>query len=614
MTKQKTTGFPSNILFVDCETKGIVNRKEPEKSQHYLWFGYACACEYRQGKKTRFKEIFFDKIHHFWKFVESRMQPGKPLYIFAHNITFDLTVLDVWGLSERNDWEVEFAVIDDPPVIVKFNINGIKMILIDTFNYFKCSVADLGKSVGLSKLEMPRMNAPFSKWQTYCKRDVEVIERATLKMFDWFIKDELGGFAYTIAGLALNTYKRKFLDHKIFIHDNPKALKLERDSYLGGLVECYFLGEVKRKKLHVVDVNSMYPFVMMNDYPTKLVKVKNGGTITEIKKWLKTHAVIAQVTINSKQNTYPIKHDGRLIYANGNFDTTLVGPELEKAINAVEVSNVQHFAVYEKEKIFQKYVSYFWKERIKSELEGDFVKRLFCKYLLNSLYGKFGQQLNTWQPLTLETLFYLYHAYGKEYPDDYKESLPEIKFRGVQSQWYPINFDFPIPIRKISTQTQIRVPRGEHNESFPGIAAYVTAYGRTYLSKLRSIAGKTEVYYCDTDSLVCSDKGRINLDEAGYISKTDLGSLKVEATVNYACFFGLKDYIVGNVIKTKGIRKDAIQIGENEFMQNQFEGLKSILKREREPYVTISWVRKQLSRDYHKGIRTNSGWVTPITL
>jgi hypothetical protein len=151
------------------------------------------------------------------------------------------------------------------------------------------------------------------------------------------------------------------------------------------------------------------------------------------------------------------------------------------------------------------------------------------------------------------------------------------------------------------------MPIGEHYESCPIIAAYVTSYGRSLLFNYCDIAGNNNVYYVDTDSLFVNEVGYRNLKRNNCINPYEIGKLKLESSDKQCIFFGPKDYLFNAKRKQKGIRQDAIKIGDSEYMQNQFEGLSSILKRGGEPFIKISWIIKCVSNMYTKGRTTKSG-------
>ncbi|GAH94157.1 unnamed protein product, partial [marine sediment metagenome] len=79
-------------------------------------------------------------------------------------------------------------------------------------------------------------------------------------------------FSITKASQAFCAYRFRFMDHKIYIHNDVTVQNLERSAYIGGRVECFRLGKIPGKQFVSMDINSMYPFVMKAEkYPYELV-------------------------------------------------------------------------------------------------------------------------------------------------------------------------------------------------------------------------------------------------------------------------------------------------------------------------------------------------------
>ncbi len=606
--------IPSNLLFFDTETKGKIDKSNPSSCRHTLWFGWSLAFRYEHGVRTRLKWKRFQTASEFWSFVVSRMDNLRPLYCFAYNLGFDLTITDFWRMSEKLPINIDFAVLEDPPLAIRGFIRNKSLYLIDCFNYWKTGVAELAKSVGLQKLPMPKITASQLKWDKYCKGDVEPLAKAITRLLDYLRINDLGGFGISAPGIAMNILKHSFLKRDVvFIHDNLQVLDLERDAYYGGIVQNFYIGKVK-ERLYNVDVNSLYPAMMLKPMPVKYLGKEVSPTIKQVKSLLKSHGVCAQVLINSKHNVYPTKREGKLLYANGKFITSLCGPELKPALDHNDVEEIVYMSYYELADLFSDYVKFFWNERLKAKKNNDIVTDLFAKLMLNSLYGKFGQRGYQWRELNYANLELYYNLQGLEPPREYRRSDFEPTINWGLSKWFAEGLQHPISIRAFSGQTQLKFPIGEHTESSPIISAYVTSYARQYLLNLIRIAGTNSTYYADTDSLFVNKCGYSRLQRTGNIRERELGKLKLEGSATNSVFNCPKDYVFAGITKIKGIRKDAIQIGDNEYLQNEFEGVKSILQRKPLPYVTIGWVTKQIKRNYNKGIILKNGRVEFITL
>lgn len=614
MKAQKARQCPSNMIFFDNETRPKKTPKQWEDELHYLWFGCALSFRYEHGKRTRSSSLTYRKPAEFWQFIKSRLDKSRPLYVFAHNLPFDLTIVDFWQLAEPLGIKLGFAVLEDPPLIIEATWNDCKIVFLDTMNYGPFALASWGKDLGCDKLPMPKTRKLDASWLTYCQRDVEVTSKIVTGIIDFIHENDLGSFAYTTSKLALNTFKHRFMRHAIYVHDNTRVLELERASYHGGLVHCNFIGKIDEKKLYQLDVNSLYPYVMQNWLPTKLVATFKERRPTQLLSLMKEHCAVACCEISTDERVYPVYQHGRLLEAKGNYLATLCGPELERAIKTGDCYKVHDCAIYARDKIFKDYVTYFWGLRKKFKSEGNQTFNLFAKLLMNGLYGKFGQRAFEWVELNWRNLETLYSNKGKTIPTEYKVEGYKPTICWGQQKWFALGLDEPIKVRAFNGVTQIAMPIGEHYESCPIIAAYVTSMAREYLRDLIAIAGSSNTYYWDTDSLFVNDTGYSRLKAHKLVDNNVLGCLKLEQETDKAEFWCPKDYVFGDKVVRKGIRKDAQQQPDGSYRQLQFEGIKSVLRREPKPYIKIAWIDKKLSRKYNKGKVTPSGWVEYLTL
>lgn len=604
----KTTSCPTNLLFFDTETQSRLNPKDLGSNYQWLWFGYAIAGRYENGIWNREKIVRFTTSDHFWDFVGSRANPKHPLYLFAHNLPFDLTILNFWECSYFKNAQVRFTIFEDPPTVISLELNNCVYNFVDTLNYWRVSLKDLGNSIGLEKGEMPANRKDKKTWNQYCLNDVRILQKSVVNLMRFIEKYKLGPFSFTQASQAMAAFKTSFMKHEIYVHDNYKALILERKAYHGGLVKNFYIGKV-REKIWKLDVNSLYPSVMLNDFPCKLVSRKESPSIRNLNKWSKEFGIVAEVELCTKQNSYCVKTKNGLLDLRGKFTSQLCGPELRNALVNKEANYCYECCLYEMQPIFRDYVNFFYnlRQQFKKPPKNE-VYDLFCKLMMNSLYGKFGQKSFEWVDLNFANFQLLYALHGVEFPSHYTEDNYKPKGLFLTSEWLPLNIPVPCQIRKVGSIEQMRLPVDEHAYSCPIIAAYVTAYARERLRELIRKAGKKNVYYCDTDSLFVNKNGYSNLDKWEEIDPNILGKLKIEEVSTNSTFYCPKVYRFNGKDTIKGIRKDAIQINNNEYLQNQFEGLRTILNREPLPYIKIAWVRKQNSLRYNKGNVSSNGW------
>ncbi|GAI68253.1 unnamed protein product [marine sediment metagenome] len=423
----------------------------------------------------------------------------------------------------------------------------------------------------------------------YCRNDV-LIDFENFKQFIRFlVGNTISRLCYTRASTAMAAYLLRHYHTPIYIHNNAEAIKLERDSYKGGRCECFFIGEPDYESFYVLDVNSLYPFVMRNnEYPVKYICKLPKSTIKELTEYIKIKAVVARVLIETNKPVYAVNRD-RTLFPIGVFETVLTTPELKYALEHGHIKRVYNCVIYEQANIFKSYVDTIYTLRQDFKSAGVDVYQNLCKYLLNSLYGKFGQKAENWvkigdcpnEPDREELLF----THG---------SHKVMRLRYLLGELFELK------------------SYSESFNSFPAIASHVTAYGRMYLWSLMQLCGHGNYFYCDTDSLVVNDTGMDNLTTVLHDIK--LGFMKHEETTHKLIIHGLKDYEKDSKTIIKGIRKNAVKVNEGVYKQEQWSSFKGLLHSGDINTYTVKSITKHLTRKYTKGIVTDSGVVKPISL
>ncbi len=584
------TELPSHMIFVDTETKGIQYDNDTE--HHYLWFGWACYRRTRNSQgNTHTSERWtrFTTADDFWEWVTNCSVSRSRTWIFAHNWNFDAGILATSEILLRSGYRLLKYINDKPPFIVEFRNASSTLRLVDTLNYFAGSLASIGESIGLGKLGFPTEEDSQETWDTYCKQDVRVIIKAVSDFIEFISSYDLGNFQATLASQAFTAFRHRFMDHKIHIHDKVDICQLERNGYYGGRSECFFIGEVQGP-LYYLDVNSMYPFVMLqNEYPSAIHHISRVDCLEDVYEFLQTYQAVAECMIETPDPIYPLRIDKRLCFPIGKFSCTLTTPEILHAMENGHLMHVGKIAYYEHAPHFRRFVETLYDLRQGFKQDNNETFSYMTKIMLNSLYGKFGQNGVKWTEINDDREPFEGITYERETPDS-----PILKLR------YRLG------------RVQIHERKGESDNSFPAISAHVTANGRLLLWDLIRTAGTNNVFYTDTDSLIVNEQGYQNL--ASVLDADKLGGLKIEATGDSATFWGPKDYRFHNIERHKGIKKNATKLSNDTWEQDQFRSWDSMLSEGLDGYIPIKRVRKTLHRIYRKGNPTSSGWVQPFEL
>lgn len=538
--------------------------------------------------------IVTDQFHYFTNIsallgaIETHAIKDQTLYIYAHNLKYDLQLSGLLTELIQNKWEVRTFVMDDPPTFIRLKRNRHSIMMVDTFNYWQTSLAKMGDQLDFPKLIMPDESKDNEAWFVYCKRDVEVLGHYLLSFMRWLKENNLCGLGLTLASQSFRTFRHRFMTHPIILHSRPEVLTLERQAYSGGRVEAYFIGSYPQQDYYKLDVNSMYPYVMKNNlYPREFIAYAESDDVDLLALNMTRYYVIAQVRIQTDNAAFPYKNLHKLVFPVGDYVTTLHHSELEYALQTGCIREVHKAAVYSQADIFTPYIDFFYQVKLQAEKDHNPVIRHQSKILMNSLYGKFGQR-NTVSSIGENTT-----------------NTPYGRITG-----YSETLNTTIEINCLGDQMEVSYKQGESTYSSPVIAGAVTAYARMYLWKLITTAGVKHVYYCDTDSLIVDKVGFRALSPL--LHETALGMLKLEDTTDKITVYGAKDYTVGTDIKHKGVPKNAIELSPGRWEYDQFLGAKSWIKTGLQPGVKVFRTVKSRKSEYDKGLIQPDGSVLPL--
>jgi len=525
-----STEIPSNLLFVDCES--YINQIDSDHSELSLRL-WAAQTVKLEGTVTTSNRFYDDRTAFaFWELVDQQVQKKKPLWILAHNARFDMRQLQLWNqfdngrfkyVSRLKDKRFSIMAVDSRPWFIRCqHESGATVWIVDTMNYWKMTLEELGNLIGLQKLECDLIDDDDKKILRYCERDVAIIKKAFVELVcDWQTR-ELGNWRTSAAGLSMQNFRHWHCDdrepqidgrkrYNILSDPDSVDLPFERDGYLGGRIEAFYYGQHSGPVYHL-DVRSMYPSVMLTGfYPIERLYSFDQMQVGDVANLIPAYGVMAECRINSRVDTYPVRYKKRQHHANGQFWTILCGRELERAIQSGECQQINHGIVYRIAPIFAEWVSYWHALRTESNRIGNQSLAVLSKLILNSLHGKFGQRGIKWQDSEIEA------PYAKH---------------GEKLRWGMFthhNFDTG-EIRKCrvldgSVMIEEEGPPPPH--AFPAISAMISADVRERLRDLINLCPPESVLYTAVDSLIVTKPGYDALLLAGEIRNKEIGKLQL---------------------------------------------------------------------------------------
>lgn len=392
-------------------------------------------------------------------------------------------------------------------------------VFVDSYWLLRDSLKRIGEWLGLEKgdgVDHDRewyATAPFQELLDYNVRDCEILYKA-IAAFQEILLSLGGELKKTIAGCAMHLFRTKYLSDDL--HTNKAVNVKARESYCASRVEVF---ATKCDDAYYYDVNSSFPFAMT--FPMPGNQTRNLAHLPDRLLYdsdqtpflCKARILVPECYLPP----IPYRQNGRVFFPTGEWDGWFSGVDIDLLLKTcgtlVSVEQVVEFnPIYD----LANYAQDIYARRKASE---GFIK-LAYKYLLNSLYGKFGESPHNKQTLYLnpsETV--LDRLTGGDPSNRASMALPGL--------WIETH-DRYIPHEHVPVATQI------------------TAIARRTL--YRFLSQSEEIFYCDTDGFATTTE---------YEESEELGALKLEKKVVGGRFFAPKLYDLHtdagkHIIKGKG--------------------------------------------------------------
>lgn len=548
--------IPERVICFDVEPYVRPGHSNTGAVVHTFGCGYVSVCRLSSGNLVDRTGAHLALPVSLWDILERSRDKHKCTWVFAHNLGYDLTLIGFWDWLVRSGAELVSCVLEDPPTVITIRLGRRLIRFVDILNYWRLSVADLAAGLS-SPVERNVNNADLqTDPHSNCKYHTEVIEQCMLSLIRRVSEMSLCSFRATAASLSWSAFVKCFLGAPLSISCSTSSRQLERAAYYGGRVQCSRLGFVP-EKVTVLDANSLYPSVMADhEYPCRLLKHHRGLRPSELRAALEYYDGVADVELDSLHFPVPVRSVSGTVYMHGACRTSLAGDELRHAARTAGIRRVYEASLFERRDLFSGFVTHFYDLKARATAEFHPADVMIYKLLLNSLHGKFAQKGHTWQhDKTIQT--------SKPY-----------------HYWWKSTANVPgyLRCRAIAGRVEKRLPGPDPRQCMPAISAAVAANARTVLEQDISLAGSSNVLYCDTDSLHCVDRGKRRLETVGRIAPGAIGCLREVVSGSTAYYWGHQYYRVGGTIVCSGLKPTAQQVADGLYLQDAVTGIERTLE------------------------------------
>lgn len=583
------TAMPRHVIYLDTETRP--EQVAPNRTLHHFRLGWALYLHREAGQTPETGEwCSFDRIEQFWEWLALHLVPKRVLYLIAHNVRFDLIVLQTFLKLPQYGWRLSFFYDADRTQVFEFRAEDYCIRCLSSTNFLPGSLAELAPLVDMVKGAPDFDTAAAEELSAYCRNDVLILARAMEQYMRFLLDNDLGLFRNTLAAQSFGAFRHRWLRHKVFIHRYDRAIQLEEAAYRGARCEVFRVGRYTGQTYTQLDVNSMYVSIMATQsLPVALSRIEEAMSLDRLRMALKHQGVIADVTVQVDEPVYPVVRERANVYPVGTFRTVLTTPEIQLALDRGWVREVHAACVYKMRPILQEYAQWTWEQRCAARSSGNRLYAQLFKDFGNSVFGKFGQR-DYWDEVI-----------GECEPDDIStEHVVNLK---TGEQYL---------LHHICGQIHRIRKAGLGYNALLAVCAHVTAHGRLLLWSIIKQAGRDHVIYCDTDSVILDPKGLANLGD--WVDPQRLGALKIQGQTSDIEIRARKDYSLGSHAVIAGLPRGAVHNDDDSYLCNIWPCLATYIRAPRHDAYSTYQVTQKRARAIYDGHVDAAGTVTPFEI
>jgi hypothetical protein len=525
-----------------------------------------------------------------WRMVEDIARREGQLVLWAHNLAYDIRVVDgLRQLSERG-WNLEAISLARTATWCSWSREGARLTICDAFSWLPAPLAKIATDLGVHRVKCDYRVATDAELELVCQADCAILGHAVSEILQTLGRENLGSFRPTGSGQSHAALRRRFLVPKsIHVHTNTMALAAERGAMHTGRCEAWVHGEV-RGGVEEWDMSLAYCRIAASHLlPGKLVGERACVSIDELGALTESYCVLAEVDVVTDKPLAPTNHDGYVIWPVGCFRTVLWDPELCQLAAHNGIARVGRVWLYEMSNALAAMSGWLIEQlEDRSGNVSPIAKRMY-KHWARTLVGRMGLRYRSWE------------WFGRHPRSELCIATEAASAESERFEHMRIGHE----MFQLEALT-------ESYSSVPAIPGWVMSQCRVQLWHLMEYVGLDQVVYVDTDGILCKRLHRgMDLAPVAIGRGAALVCKGVHHSVN---IHGPRNVELGAARRLSGVPRNAVHIDELTFEGETFSGLESALHAGASGWVEVAPRRWEVVPVDRRRIHLGGGKTKPHRL
>lgn len=474
--------MPARMVAFDTESRSAYD----DDVETQTW-RVGCAIRWRTDlrKQDAREGQVFSRPQDMWSWISSFCRPGTRTVVWCHNLGYDARISQVFTILPALGFRLEWCNLDRNVSSMTWRSDHGSLVFADTWTWIPLPLNVVAPLAGTVKYKMPNNNENDAAWERYCMRDAEIVYHVVSRLVQFIKSNHLGNWQPTGAGMAMATWRHKYLHHKILVHDNLDILAAERSAMYTGRAEAWKHGILSGDKWTEVDLRNAYLTIASEcELPRKLHMSTGSLSMAQYHSLCDRFAVLCYCIVRTKSPTLPYRRDNGILWPVGNFEGWYWDVEIDNAVKHGADVKIIKSHVYVRGPILQDWAKWVFSVLDKNNTDVDSIVQTWIKHCSRALIGRLSLRTPSWQPFGAnpEGITGITHILM---PED-----------GVSTRLLHVGQD-----------TLIETHRVEGKDSLPQVTGWIMAECRVRLWDGMNHAGTENIAHVDTDSVLVNSAG-----------------------------------------------------------------------------------------------------------
>lgn len=421
----------------------------------------------------------------YWAHITSQCGKMHKTVLVTHDLTDLLQASDALRILGELGWWPHVLRVDAKAAGSDWRKDGQRLVMIDLRTWVPKSITTIAGMVDVALTFCDLSGEKLSPKALGADDKCRIVQAAWQEIAEWLRAEDMGNWRATGASMGWQAWRRRFMDHRVLVHDDAEAREAEHLSVYVGRAEAYRIGKLHKQQWFDWDMECAYAR-MARDHllPFKLTATtaKPQAKTLSRPRWGRSWLYRAQVA--TEVPVLPWHGPDGVCWPVGTFSGVWWDVELREAQAAGADVRLERGWGYATAPVLRS-----WGEWVLDTLTAGAgtrsqVCRTVIKHWSRTLIGKFGSQYSNfeywvpnWEPEVIR--------------------MSKLLKKGEPAR------------RMLQLGPNIYVESGKVDapDSMPAIMSYIMALCRMSLWRTMQTVGMEHIVHCDTDGFICDRVG-----------------------------------------------------------------------------------------------------------